>query len=108
MHLSNVRPMMGFKSFACARILIAGSRSVLFAGILSRRRRRGLIAPLVLLRQNHNRRARLGQPRAYAICSSSNLDLFIASPSRHSALPESNRTSSFEKSRIRGRGHFRA
>ena len=40
---------------------------------------------------------------AYAICSSLNLDLFIASPCAPLGLPESNRTSGFEKSRIRGR-----
>jgi hypothetical protein len=37
---------------------------------------------------------------AYVICSSENLDLFIASPCAPSGLPESNRTSSFEKSGI--------
>ena len=35
--------------------------------------------------------------------SSENLDLFIASPCAPSGMPESNRTSSFEKSGIRGR-----
>ena len=42
------------------------------------------------------------------ICSSVNLDLFMASPCVPSGLPESNLTSSFEKSGIRGRLQYAA